>query len=102
MEKVKRATGCNITARDLEKNPRSCRIIDYGAVAGGDVLENTRAINEAISDMAKAGGGTVVIPKGEYGCYTVRLCSNVNIFFEKGAILRAARYGSSFSLLPLR
>ncbi len=90
MEAIKRATGCTVTARQLEKK-KLYDITEYGAIAGGNPVDNTNAINMAIMEAAADGGGTVVIPMGEYKTYTIRLQSNVNIFFEKGAIIRAAR-----------
>ena len=39
----------------------------------------------------EAGGGTVVIPEGEFKTYTIVLQSDVNLRLEKQAILRAAR-----------
>ena len=40
-------------------------ITDYGAI-GDDLSDNTLAINLAISLCSKAGGGTVLIPEGDF------------------------------------
>ena len=90
MDTVKRATGCTVTARQLEKNKKEYNVRDYGVVPGGNPVENTAGINRAISE-ASQGGGTVVIPEGEYKTYTIRLMSDVNLCIEKGAVIRAAR-----------
>lgn len=86
---VKLATGATVTAADLEKK---CylNIEVFGAVAGGDPVTNTKAINEALEQASKV-GGCVLVPEGEFKVYTVRLQSNVNIKLEKGAVLRAAK-----------
>lgn len=86
---VKLATGATITAADLEKK---CylNIEVFGAVAGGDPVANTKAVNEAIEKASQV-GGCVLVPEGEFKVYTVRLKSNVNIKLEKGAVLRAAK-----------
>lgn len=87
---VKVATGASIQVEELRKQ-QEYRITDYGAAADGIPVKNTEAINAALRTAAEAGGGTVVIPAGEFKIYTIILQSNVNIRLEPGAILRAAR-----------
>lgn len=70
---------------------RSAWIQEYGAAPEKNPVENTKAINQAIEEMAVLGGGTVEIPEGDFHIYTVRLKSNVNLHLNKGAILHAAR-----------
>ncbi|MFV0366705.1 MAG: glycoside hydrolase family 28 protein [Mangrovibacterium sp.] len=61
-------------------------ILDYGAVADGET--NCReAINKAIVACSEAGGGKVVVPKGEYLSGAIYLESNVNLHMEDGAVL---------------
>ena len=90
MTEIKRATGCTITAEALLKERSAC-ITEYGAAPGKNPVENTKAINEAISVLSEAGGGTVEIPEGDFHIYTLRLKSNVNLHLGKGAVLHAAR-----------
>ena len=90
MESVKRATGCTITARQLEKNKKEFDVKDYGAGTEEPPAANAEAINRAVEDASIA-GGTVVFPEGEYKTYTIRMKSNVNLCLEKGAVIRAAR-----------
>lgn len=87
---IRQATGATIQAADLRKE-RYFPITEYGAVAGGDPVQNTEAINRALLTAAEVGGGTVVVPAGEFKTYTIRLQSNVNLYLEKGAVIRAAR-----------
>lgn len=87
---VRQATGATIQAEDLEKE-RQFYITEYGAIQGGEPVKNTKAINAAIEAAAQVGGGTVVIPNGEFKTYTIRLQSHVNLYLDKGAVIRAAR-----------
>ena len=61
-------------------------ITTYGAVADGKT-SNTTAIQKTIDDCHKHGGGTIVIPFGNFVTGTVRLYSNMNLYFEPGAVL---------------
>lgn len=97
---VKLATGASITKNALLKEKSLFYITDFGAIpledrAKGDTdthaIENTEAINKAISNAAAQGGGTVVIPKGTFRFYTIRLASNVNIYISKDARVQAAK-----------
>lgn len=86
---VKLATGATITAQMLWKE-NTYLITDFGAERDGDPVKNTAAINRAIEEAAKD-GGTVVVPAGEFKIYTILLKSHVNLYLEKGSVLRAAR-----------
>ena len=61
-------------------------ITDFGAVQG-DVTKTSEAIAKAIDEANKVGGGTVVIPDGEWLTGTVHFKSNVNLHLNKGAVL---------------
>lgn len=61
-------------------------VLDYGAKGDG-LTNNTVAINTAITDVAKNGGGTVYFPAGEYLSYTIHLKSNITIYLDNGAVL---------------
>lgn len=87
---ITEATGAKIQVTDLIKE-NEFLITQYGAVSGGSPVENTQAINRAVLAAKEAGGGTVVIPKGEFRTYTIVLQSDVNLKLEKDAVLRAAR-----------
>ena len=66
---------------------KTFKITDFGAVADGKTL-NTEAINKAITTCSEQGGGTVLVPKGEFLTGAVHLKSNVNLHVEEGAILK--------------
>ncbi len=61
-------------------------IRDFGAIADGKSL-NTKAIQRAIDNAHKNGGGKVIIPSGTYVSGTIYLKDNVNLHVGLGAIL---------------
>lgn len=61
-------------------------ILDFGAEKGNQE-KTTRAISKAITQANKLGGGTVVVPAGEWLTGKIHLKSNVNLHLEKGATL---------------
>jgi polygalacturonase len=61
----------------------------YGATGDGHTLDSD-AINRAITAAAEAGGGTVVLPAGNYLSYTIRLRSHITLQLAAGATLIAA------------
>src|SRR2546423_7494137 len=63
---------------------------DYGAT--GKKSDNSRAaIQKAIDACAKAGGGIVYLPPGNYTSGTIHLRSHVRFWIEAGATLFADR-----------
>ncbi|HEV8282985.1 MAG TPA: glycoside hydrolase family 28 protein [Chitinophagaceae bacterium] len=72
-------------------------IIQYGAIADGITL-NTKSINGAIDDCNKKGGGIVIVPKGLWLTGPIVLKSNVNLHFEKNAMLL---FTTDFDQYPL-
>ena len=55
------------------------------------VKDYTRAIQAAIDDANKAGGGRVVIPSGVYYTGSIEIKSNVNLHLSEGTELRFVR-----------
>ena len=66
----------------------------YGAKGNGVTLD-TDAINRAIDDVAKRGGGTVYFPPGTYPSHSIRLRSRITLYLETGATLLAAAPGAT-------
>lgn len=62
---------------------------DFGAVGDGQHIDS-EAINQAIVQAAREGGGTIYIPAGEYACYSIRLASQIHLYLEQGATVVAA------------
>ena len=65
---------------------RDYNIVAYGAKADTTVL-STKALQQAIDDCAKAGGGRVVVPTGQYKIGSIVLKSDVHLYLEQGATL---------------
>ena len=63
---------------------RSLSIVKTGAKRKG---MSTKAIQKAIDQINKQGGGTVIIPAGEWQTGRITLKSNVNLRLEKNAVL---------------
>lgn len=62
---------------------------EYGA-EGNEVHLETKAINQAIEAAAKAGGGTVYFPAGNYLTGSIHLKSNITLYLDNGATIIAA------------
>jgi len=62
-------------------------ILHYGAKPDGITL-NTAAINAAITDCSKKGGGVVLVPQGLWSTGPIVLRSNVNFHVDRAAILQ--------------
>jgi len=60
-----------------------------GAVGDGATL-NTAAIQKAVDALATAGGGTLVIPKGEFLSGAIYLKPGVNLHLDEGAVLKGS------------
>lgn len=61
-------------------------ITEFGAETGNKD-KNTQAIKMAIEKANAVGGGTVIIPKGEWITGKIHFKSNVNLHLKKGAVL---------------
>jgi hypothetical protein len=59
-------------------------IRDYGAV-GDAITKDTRSIQAAIDSCFEQGGGTVLVPKGQYLSGTLLMKSNVNLHIDAAA-----------------
>jgi polygalacturonase len=65
------------------------RIPDFGAVGDGTTM-NTSAIQRAIDECARKGGGTVLVPPGIFLSGTLQLRTNVNLHLESGGTLKGS------------
>jgi polygalacturonase len=61
-------------------------VTDFGAEKG-DQQKTSQAIARAIDAANEAGGGSVIIPAGEWLTGTIHLKSNVNLHLQKNAVL---------------
>lgn len=71
-------------------------ILNYGAEE--NVYKNCKpAIDLAIKDCAKQGGGKIIVPAGDYFCRgTIHLLSNVNLHLEEGATITFSQNEKDF------
>ena len=74
----------------LTVEAKDYNIADYGAQNDTTIL-STKALQKAIDDCSKAGGGRVIVPTGSYKIGSIELRSNVHLYIELGATL----YGST-------
>lgn len=71
-------------------------ITDFGAMADGKTLA-TDAIRKSVADCAKAGGGVVVVPAGEFLSGPFALASSIELRIDKGATLRFSNNKADFA-----
>ena len=76
-------------------------ITKFGAV-GDNKTDCTSALSKAIAACSAAGGGRVVVPKGEFLTGAIVLKSNVNLYVSKGATLRFTRDTSRYPVVFTR
>ena len=71
------------------------RDIKSFGVSGDGKGEDTDAINAAIEAINQWGGGTLLFSDGIYNVRTVRLQSNVYLYLESGAVIKALKNGDA-------
>ena len=78
-------------ASDVKFPDKICDITEYGAEGHRlQIALNTEAIQKAIDDCAVAGGGTVLVPEGNYLTNPLFLKSNIQLKLDKNATLVAS------------
>ena len=78
---------------------RDFPVTSFGAKPGADA---TAAIRAAIEACHAAGGGRVVVPKGEWQTGAVRLLSHVNLHLADGAVLKFSTNSADYPLVATR
>ena len=76
-------------------------IADFKAVGDGTML-NTGHIQSAIDQLAAKGGGTLVIPKGNFLSGAIFLKPGVNRHLEEGAVLKGSTDTKDFPKMKTR
>ncbi len=73
-------------------------VLKYGAIADGATI-NTQAINKAILDCSKKGGGVVLIPGGYWLTGPIKLQNNVNLHLQKNALLQFSKNFDDYKIV---
>jgi len=76
-------------------------ITDFGAVAGGSIL-NSSAIQKAIDQASAAGGGVVEIPRGTFLSGSIFLKPGTELTLDEGAVLLGSNKIEDYPKLPTR
>ena len=63
---------------------------DFGAAVEAKPAVNAAAIQKTIDEAEAAGGGTVVVPAGEFQSGTIWLKRNVELYLAEGCVLKAS------------
>ena len=75
-------------------------ILDYAASVPTPA-DWTAAFQQAIADLRTRGGGTLIVPAGDYPTGAIRLYDNMTLHIESGAVLRFHQDASAFPLIDL-
>jgi hypothetical protein len=62
--------------------------IDFGLIDDNAASNQSAKFQEAIDDLARKGGGRLIVPKGTYRLAGVRLKSNIHLLIEKGTVIK--------------
>ncbi len=73
-------------------------ILKFGAIPDGQTL-TTKAFSAAIDAIAKAGGGTVLVPRGLWLTGPIVLKSHVNLHLAKGALVQFTANKAEYALI---
>lgn len=76
----------SVSLAKLVPEPNIFNIKSYGAIGDGVTME-TEAVQKAIDACHAAGGGTVLIPEGDFQICTIWLKSHVTLSLDYGASL---------------
>jgi hypothetical protein len=80
---------------EASSGPAVFNVKDYGATGRKDDSAWT-AIQKTVDACAKAGGGTVYLPPGEYTSGAIHLRSHIRFFIDSGATLYASKDAAQF------
>jgi polygalacturonase len=73
-------------------------ITDFGAKGNG-LFDNTEAFAKAIDAVSAKGGGTVVVPMGQWLTGPIVFKSNINLHLDKGALITFSKDKNKYPLV---
>ena len=73
------------------------KLPDFGGNGDGQTL-NTVAFEKAFAALAEKGGGKLIVPPGIWLTGPIKLCSNLDLHLERGALIQFSR---DYKLYPL-
>lgn len=76
-------------------------ITNFGAIGDGDTL-NTSAIQAAIDKCSTDGGGVIAVPEGTFLTGSLFFKQNVDLYLEKGAVLKGTVNPDDYPQVPTR
>jgi len=79
------ASAANISPFGGRAGP-TFQLTSYGAV-GDNATLNTKAFEAGVAAVAKAGGGTLVVPKGAFRTGPFNLTSHMTLFLDAGGAI---------------
>ncbi len=83
------------------QTPAIFNVLDYGAKRDGST-SSTAAFRAAIQACAKAGGGTVFVPAGQYVSGAIELVSHMTFHIDAGAAIRFVASRDEYPMVPSR
>lgn len=95
MKKTIILLACFCITMALHAQVKIYNIVEYGAVNNG-ITSNTSAIQKAINECSKNGGGLVLVPQGNFVTGSVQLFSNVNLYLAPGAKLLGSKDNNEY------
>lgn len=90
-----------VGARTEPKKTKVFSASSYGAKNDG-VTNSTKAIQKAIDDCSKSGGGIVTLEKGNYLTGAIFLKNNVHLRVDSGVTLLGSQADADYPRLPTR
>jgi polygalacturonase len=95
------ALGLLIFTSGCSAAPAVYNVRELGAKADG-TTKDTAAIQDALDRCAAGGGGTVLLPAGNYLTGSLQLKSNTNLQFQEGATLTGSLDAKDYPVTSIR
>jgi polygalacturonase len=89
--------GCCASFQPIAATEKTFNVRQFGAIPDGKTLCTTN-IQKALDECGRAGGGTVLLPRGTYLSQPLTLRTKTKLFLEKGAVLKATDIRADFEI----